>query len=304
MKIAAITVCFNDNYKLEEWYENFQYYKKSLYRLIIVDNGSKKEFLDRAKAKFSCAEFIERDCNGGLTAAYNEGIRIALKDNEVDSIMLLGNDILIRNDSIEKMYKFLFQEERIGMVAPVLLEKNSDLVSDAGADVSYCFFMKPYNVGKRYGDLGKENIKSKSLTGGINLAKRSFYEKLGLQDEKLFMYSDEVDMGTRAFLENIEMFVVHDAVAWHQHINPPGHTRRLPYSDYFMARNKIYLGRKHYGLLRAFIIFVFMIIRNCCGICILKIRGKSIEPSIYALKGAINGIRNKMDLPDYLGLKQ
>lgn len=32
------------------------------------------------------------------------------------------------------------------------------------------------------------------LGGGCNLAKREFYEKVGLQDENLFMYNDEMDM--------------------------------------------------------------------------------------------------------------
>ena len=45
------------------------------------------------------------------------------------------------------------------------------------------------------------------MSGGMNLGKREFYEKVGLQDEKLFMYSDEVDIGTRAKKLGFKMMI-------------------------------------------------------------------------------------------------
>ena len=39
MNVAALVVCFNDGYKINEWENNYNFYKESLYRLIIIDNG-------------------------------------------------------------------------------------------------------------------------------------------------------------------------------------------------------------------------------------------------------------------------
>lgn len=302
MKITAITVCFNDDYKLEEWYLNYLCYKDSLFRLIIVDNGSKKEFIERVRKKFVNATIIEQEHNEGLTVAYNVGIKEALRDEDVDSIMLIGNDIKIEDESIEKMHGALFKEKNIGMVAPILLNKNSSIVADAGSTISYCFYMKPRGTGIEFDKIEKNNIYVDSVTGGMNLAKRCFYEIVGLQDEKLFMYSDEVDMGTRAKKVGFKMLVVGTACAWHQHINPPGQNKRLPYSNYLMARNKVYLGNKFYGKRRAIIIWLYILICNSIRIFLAMVTGRERQIQIYAIKGAMNGLLGNMEMPKYFRL--
>ena len=89
MKIAAVVVCYNDDYKINEWKDNYNQYMEAIYRLIIVDNGSNSSFVKKVKGEFKQATIIERKINGGLTAAYNDGIRCALNDQLVDAIMLI-----------------------------------------------------------------------------------------------------------------------------------------------------------------------------------------------------------------------
>lgn len=302
MKIAAIIICYNDDYKLNEWIDNYQYYKNSIYKLIIVDNGSKQEFIDKVRTGFEDATLILHGKNEGLTVAYNEGIKRALADEEVEAIMLIANDIKITDESVKKVYEELFKEDVVGMVAPVLLNKDSDIVSDAGATISYCFYMKPRGSGKPYQEIEKKSVYVDSVTGGMNMAKREFYEKVGLQDEALFMYSDEVDMGFRAKQKGYKMLLVGEAVAWHQHINPAKREKRLPFSDYLMARNKVYLGNKFYGKGRAIIIFSHMIIKSVCRCTINFVRRKDCEASIYAMYGACNGLIGKMGIPEKMKL--
>ena len=40
MKIAGISMTYNDGYKLKEWTEHYRQYKDELDYYIIVDNGS------------------------------------------------------------------------------------------------------------------------------------------------------------------------------------------------------------------------------------------------------------------------
>ena len=107
MGVAAITVCYNDGYKLKEWFNNYLFYKDSIDKLIIVDNGSEIDFLEKLKELFKDAIVIERKKNGGCTAAYNDGIRMALSDDSIDAIMLIGNDIKISSESVSILYNLL-----------------------------------------------------------------------------------------------------------------------------------------------------------------------------------------------------
>ncbi|MCQ2496150.1 MAG: glycosyltransferase family 2 protein [Lachnospiraceae bacterium] len=298
MNIAAIEICYNDDYKINEWEENYQFYKDALYRLIIIDNGSRLDFIRAVKERFNGATVVELGKNLGCTGAYNVGIRLALEDPNVDAIMLIGNDIKISSDDVKKLYNELENNSNIGMVAPVLLNKDSQVIADAGCDISFSLVLKPRSVGKTYDKLIISEETSSALTGGMNMASKSFYEAVGLQDESLFMYSDEVDMGIRAKRKNIGMKVVADTVAWHQHINPKKRMRRLPYTSYLIARNKVYLGRKHYGVIRAFCIFTYFIMLQLYMMIKNKLKHKDTENEKYAISGAWNGLIGNMKMPE------
>lgn len=194
MKIAAIVVTYNDGHKLDEWIEHHQLYKDELYRHVIVDNGSTPKYMKMIERSFTGSHIIKRATNSGSTGAYNDGIRFALSDPEIDAIMLIGNDIRIEHGGVTKLYKFLMSNTQYGMVAPVLLAKDSEIVDDFGCEILKTLYMKPYDIGRHFADVETKDRVVTSVTGGMNIAKRNFYERIGFQDEKLFMYSDEVDM--------------------------------------------------------------------------------------------------------------
>ena len=125
------------------------------------------------------------------------------------------------------------------MVEPILLAKDSDIVEDFGNEISRYLQMKPFAVGQDIGNLTGDEVRTVfTVTGGMNLAKREFYEIVGLQDDLLFMYSDEVDMGIRAKHCGFTMAVTKNIQAWHQHINPGGTVRRQMYTFILSYRSK------------------------------------------------------------------
>jgi GT2 family glycosyltransferase len=296
MKVAAITITYNDGYKFDEWYHHYLEYKDDLYMHIIVDNGSEKEYLETVYKYFTDSVIIVRETNGGCTGAYNDGIRHALNDPGVDAIMLIGNDIRLAKRCIPVLYSFLYSDKDYGMVSPVLLKKNSDTVIDCyGSRISSTLTMKDYNKGDNVSDL-KPFLVVDTVMGGINLAKRIFYEKVGLQDENLFMYSDEVDMGIRAKKAGLKMAAVKTAVAWHAHINPSSNKTRNPYVNYLTGRNKIYLAGKHFGRLRKLLLFFYYL----CHFLLLNLKYISkldeVDFNFLFLKGLYKGLIGDMSL--------
>lgn len=294
MKIAAITITQNDDYKIDEWYEHYQGYKNDLYLHIIVDNNSKPAYLDKVKEYFADSIIIPRETNGGCTIAYNDGIRKALQNEDVDTILLIGNDCKLENGGLPKLYDFLLSEEDYGMVSPIMMQKDSDIIEDFGSDVSFALYMNPFMAGKSVSEVKANNRESKAVLGGLNLAKREYYESIGFQDENLFMYSDEIDNAFRSKVGGYKLGVTSEVRSWHQHINPPGKKERHPFSAYLIARNKIYLAYKHFGLLKALFIFLYniiIILYYCPKILINKELRKS---KIFFLYGSINGLLHNM----------
>ena len=302
MNIAAIVITFNDGYKVKEWALWYVEYKSELYKLIIVDNGSEEEYLKKVVSLFPDAVLIRRSSNGGCTSAYNDGIRKALEDQDVTHIALIGNDIRLFPGSLTKCVELLESDPELGMVAPVLLNADSDIVADYGCSINSDLSMNPFGVGMNIKDLRPDVRCCEAVTGGMNVSKRSFYETtVGMQDENLFMYSDEVDMGIRAKKAGVKMAVTKEALSWHQHINPPGNKRRHPFSNYLIARNKVYLGKKHFGFRKQISIFNHFFFINLL-LWVKNLITGGWDQLIYhgwSMIGAINGLVGNMKVNKY-----
>lgn len=292
MKIAAITVTYNDGYKLEEWYQYYSEYKKDLFLHIIVDNNSEKTYLSKVKDKFTDSIIIKRESNGGGTKAYNDGIRYAMNNSDVDAIMLVGNDIRFNEGMTRELYGLLNSNDDFGMVEPIILSKDSTIIEDFGSDVSQSLKMVPYGLGLDVNNIKPEVRIVDAVAGGMNLATINFYKEVGLQDEVLFMYSDEIDMAIRAKEKGFKMAVSSSVRAWHNHINPKQSDKRLPYSDFLKGRNKIYLAHKHFGVVKVLHVFIthfYLFMRR-----FLKslINNKPLKPDFYFLFGTLCGLLN------------
>ena len=61
MKVAMITVTYNDSYKFKEWCQWYEEYKSEIDLHIVVDNGSEKDYLNMVKDYFTNSIIIERN---------------------------------------------------------------------------------------------------------------------------------------------------------------------------------------------------------------------------------------------------
>jgi GT2 family glycosyltransferase len=289
MNIAAVVITYNDGYKLDEWIQHYNVYRHEIYKYIIVDNASEPEYFKLVEKHFPQCIILRNDWNEGCTGAYNRGIGEALKDPLVDSIMLIGNDIKLEKGGSTNLYKFLYSDDDYGMVSPLLLAKNSTSVEDYGCEISERLLMEAYSVGLDQSQIKETSRIVSAVTGGMNMSKRSFYETVGLQDENLFMYSDEVDMAIRAKKAGFKLAVTSDALAWHQHINPDNAGQRQWFSIFLINRNKIYLAYKHYGWAKAMYVFTQQSVR-LPYLFLLYLRQARPKALLYYILGSIFGI--------------
>jgi GT2 family glycosyltransferase len=259
MNVAAITITYNDGYKFREWYNHYLEYKDELFLHIIVDNGSDKDYIKLLDDTFIDSKIIKRTTNGGLTIAYNDGLTFALENKEVDAILIIGNDVRIEKGGTTKLYNFLMSRSDFGIVAPVLLAKDSDIIDDFGCYISKFLYLKPQNVGCNVNEVNISERIVDTVTGGMSLSRREFYEQLGFQDENLFMYSDEVDLGLRAKRSAYKIAVTKSLKSWHQHINPGNRKTRLPYVGFLIGRNKLYLAYKHFNFFKVLAVLFYQL---------------------------------------------
>lgn len=273
MKIAGVSMTYNDGYKLKEWREHYETYKNQLEVFVIVDNGSEKEFKKELKDAFPDAVVVEREINGGCTAAYNDGISYVLKNTDIEAIAILGNDIKVTNNCLPVMYSFLFEDPSLGIVSTAILDIDSDVIDNYGHNVDD-FKVTCCNKGESIKTVEPSSKYTDLISGGFSMAKREFYESTGLQDEALFMYCDELDTMLKAKKCGYKIGVIASEYAWHWHIYPNSTNKRSSASRYLISRNRVYLARK-YSSKR-------VIIQQL-------LRGLLITPIIYLIKSIQKG---------------
>lgn len=301
MKIAGVTMTYNDGYKLREWVSHYKEFRKELDYYIVVDNGSEKEYLNCLKKNFSDDVIIERNINGGCTAAYNDGIKYAMEKTDADAVVIIGNDIRLSEGCISELYRYLTSDSSLGIVSTPILSIDSDILDDFGHTVNFWGIIRPCDIGSRYSDIKNQTKYTELVTGGFYMASRDYYEKVGYQDENLFMYGDEIDTSIRTKRAGFKMGVTSYVYAWHWHINQPGMRERRPASSYLISRNRVYLARKHYGFLRALIWFSFFSIIIPIRFVITGIlkRQNNWEKAKYSFLGGIYGLKRDMSKNKY-----
>lgn len=297
MKIAAISMTMNDDFRLSAWKSYYDEYKDEISEHIIVDNGSTQEYQDLLHDTFPTSTIIELGYNGGCTGAYNAGIRKALTNPIIDAILLIGNDVRIEKGGLTKLYGILFSNPEYGMIAPVLLKKDSQIIECFGStlnlkngDAKGIYSKQPIT------EIGKKTMEVGLVPGGANLSKRIFYEPegVGLQDENLFMYCDERDMALRAKKKGYLTIATSEALSWHQHIDRIGNLRD-PRTEYLRARNYIYVANKHFSKKTKYIELIMRLTRQTAlYFRDIRIKERRIQ-YYYYLKGVVAGLRNNMD---------
>ena len=255
MNIAAVTTFYDSDLdQLEAWAGFYADYADLLTQHIIVDNDSRPDYMARVRERFPNSTVVSRTANGGTTGAFNSGIVCALENPSIDAVLLISADIRLPKISLLQMSGLLASAPDIGVVGGVVYCADTvNQIESYGGTVRKDGFILTYNYPNCL-DLSvvPDVLEVDVIPGGINLAKREVYERVGLQDERLFMYCDEIDWDHRVRLAEYRLLVTKKAQAWHEHnTRPVANTRSRKLARFYDNRNHVYLVGKYYGRARA-----------------------------------------------------
>ena len=245
MKTAAVSSSFNEYDLLDSFRRRVDEYHAEIDWHIIVDNLSDDRYRELLRKTFPDSIILERFSNGGTTAAFNDGIKYALAEG-AEAVLLITQDIRLPADSLMELKNLLASRPKAGIVGPVLLKPDMKTIEEFGGTINQRTLEITKNyAGRLINDDLPEEMKVDFIAGGMNLTRREVFEQIGLQDESLFMYCDELDFDYRAKKTGWELITTQRAKAVHEH---PGEASFFkPYSLFLMTRNHLWVVRKHLG---------------------------------------------------------
>lgn len=160
--------------------------------VIVVDNGSPDGTPALVREHFPDVRVIELPQNLGFACACNAGIRAS----QTSIVVLLNNDVDAHPAMLERMALPFDADERLGSVTPLLLRPDGRIDSvGLCADATLAGFPR-----HQFRDAESADETEPLLLGPSGAAaafRRAALDEVGLLDEAIFMYQEDLDLALR-----------------------------------------------------------------------------------------------------------
>ena len=262
MKSVFISILnFNGKNNTLECVESLRKIDSSDFKLtiLVVDNGS-IEKLNMKSQSFgeTKIEVIRNEENLGFSGGHNVGIKYALK-NGADYVIILNNDTYVDSNSIKELLNAAEKDNKAGILSPKIyfapgFEYHKDRYSKkdlgkvfwyAGGEIDWRNVVG-HHRGVDEVDKGQfdKTIEIELATGCCMLVKREVFEKIGMFDEKYFLYYEDADLCMRAKNNGFKIMYVPQSVIWHKNaVSAGGSGSKL--QDYYITRSRLIFGTKY-----------------------------------------------------------
>ena len=184
------------------------YLDKTSFRVevIVVDNHSDDESVKMVRQSFKFAQLLETSENVGFAAGNNLALKTA--QNSSRYLMLLNSDTELReNSDLDQIIKLMDEQLTIGVVTPQLqlADGQVDLACHRGEPTlwaSFCYLFGLENLFPSSKLFAQYHQTYKDLTtihpvdacsGAAMIVRSSAVKKVGLLDERFFMYGEDLD---------------------------------------------------------------------------------------------------------------
>lgn len=236
-------------------------------RAVVVENGTGGDSADRLRAAIDAGgwgawcDLVPIHPNLGFTGGNNVAIRRCLGSADPpEYVMLLNADTIVLEDALPPLVDFLEARPRVGIVgarcvAPVEGDHRQSyarfqgVLSELDRGMRLGIVSRLVAPWTQYGEL-REPRKVDWVPGAAMVLRRSMLDRIGLLDEGLYTYFDDLDICLRARRAGWETWyvpggsVVHIEGASTGVTGPQPRPKRLP-SYWFEARRRYFL--KSYG---------------------------------------------------------
>lgn len=219
------------------------------FETMVVDNGSTDGSLEMLAREFPAVRVIALPENLGFSIANNVALRDAL-DRGFEFVMLLNNDTIVDRSAVGEMLGAIAVDGKIAAVCPkIYFAAQPDFFWYAGADFSL-WTARLIQRGWKQKDVGQfdHRLDVSVATGCAVLLRASALRDVGLLDETLWAYLEDVEWSIRFLRHGYSLRLAPKARVWHndgatwvQVLGGGSQVKR----QFLSTRNMLLMGKKH-----------------------------------------------------------
>jgi hypothetical protein len=180
-----------------------QHSPPGLFEIIVVDNASTDDSCNQVQSHFPEVKLIRNQANLGFSIANNQGIR----HSQGQYIMLLNPDACFLNDVLSALKQTFDPQQDIGVIGASLITPNNtpqrwargNFLSLRTAFNHYLFLSDLFPKSRFFAGIA-DNVNYRTLTemdwvsGACLTIRREALDRVGLLDESLFMYNEDMEL--------------------------------------------------------------------------------------------------------------
>lgn len=217
--------------------------------VIIIDNASELSCASVMK-KYPQAKFIQNLANLGFTGGNNQ----AFKYSKGRYILMLNPDIEIKEDSLELIVNAAKYNQDEAVVSGALYFPDGTLQDSVFYLPTITGALKEYFLGLKgsffmYAPIGEQNRRVEAAAMACFLIPRKILNQVGLLNEKLFTYFEDVDYCQRLKKANIPVYYIPKAKFLHHHGATSKTLKQGKSYELLQNAAKIYYGQNYYRAL-------------------------------------------------------
>jgi GT2 family glycosyltransferase len=256
MDISVVIVAWNAKHYLELCLESLEKAppRRSM-ETLVIDNASSDGTVEMVETRFPWVKLIKSSENLG----FSKGNNVAIRQAQGRYVALVNPDVIVFPGCLDALADFLDQNPKVGNVGPRVFEPDMSQQSTcrrfptlwnnfcSATGLATKFKNSRFFAGEHMYYFPHDRIlKVDVLVGCFSFIRRETLDAVGLLDERMFMYGDDVDWCRRCWRAGWEVVFFPGARAIHDR----GKTT-APYPVRFalaQQRSVLYYWSKYHGI--------------------------------------------------------
>ncbi|MDD8018327.1 MAG: glycosyltransferase family 2 protein [Bacteroidota bacterium] len=254
----------------------------SNYEILIIDNASSNESVSKLKELFPSIPIHNTNKNRGYTGGVNFGMKKAI-ERKPEYVLVLNPDTIVTPDFLTQLVEGMeLCPSAAAACGTIYHYPQSSKIWYAGGNLIPWRGLAVHN---NVLPVMSKNEKFRSVTfvtGCMVLLRTSVLAKIGEQDERFFLYLDDIEYSARILSKGFDLIYVPNSIIYHKWIELDVSVHKL----YYSVRNRLLLINTSFRGIPGNIARLYFIV-----VIVLKlIVWRVIRPSFY--RAAALGIKD------------
>jgi GT2 family glycosyltransferase len=247
--VSIIIPTWNARERLEQCLDLLEKQTMTADRIVVVANGCCDDTVAYVKKHYPYVIITSLPKNLGTAGGTNAGIPLAT----TDYIVTLNDDAQPIPTWLEALIEALKVRPEFSFAASrLLMADGSGRIDSAGDGFDPLLGGIMLGQGQPDGPHFEEYCEVFSASGAAAIYSRDIFKTVGMFDESLFMYGDDIDLGFRARLRSHRCLYVPDAVAYHERSVAWGHNSPAQIRMIYRNGITVYVKNMPWPLVRPF----------------------------------------------------